>query len=118
MPIRRRAPTEAEKERIRKAIAEESRPEVMAATREQVRKLMAKTTPRGTTAQRVIDLLRHQKDEQKLTLADLQERTGINSGNLSRLLNADEPNLTLDTAERLATAMHCSLNVTLEPDRP
>jgi len=115
MAIRRRAPTEAEKVRIRKAIAEESRPEVIAATREQVRKLLAEKKKRGTVAQRVIDLLRQQKDQQKLTLADLQERTGINSSNLSRLLNSDDANLTLDTVERLATAMHCDLHVTLEP---
>jgi len=115
MAIRRRAPTETEKVRIRKAIAEESRPEVIAATREQVRKLLAEKKKRGTVAQRVIDLLRQQKDQQKLTLADLQERTGINSSNLSRLLNSDDANLTLDTVERLATAMHCDLHVTLEP---
>jgi len=88
---------------------------VIAATREQVRKLLAEKKKRGTVAQRVIDLLRQQKDQQKLTLADLQERTGINSSNLSRLLNSDDANLTLDTVERLATAMHCDLHVTLEP---
>ena len=42
--IRRRAPTAAEQERIRKAIKEESRPEAMEANRELVRKVLAKKT--------------------------------------------------------------------------
>lgn len=114
--IRRRQPTEAEKARIRKAIAEDTQPEAIAANRAKIQKLRAESRRLGTVAQRVVDLLRKRKDEEHLSLSELQARTGIDSGNLSRLLNADEPNLTLETVERLATAMHCTVHVTLQPN--
>lgn len=113
--IRRRQPTDPEKARIRKAIAEESKPEAIAANRAKIQKLQAGKQRSGTVAQHVLDLLRKRKDDEHLSLSELQARTGIDSGNLSRLLNADEPNLTLETVERLATAMHCTVHVTLQP---
>ena len=114
--IRRRQPTEAEKARIRKAIAEESKPEAVAANRAKIQKLRDGKQRFGSVAQNVVDLLRKRKDSEHLSLSELQDRTGIDSGNLSRLLNADEPNLTLETVERLATAMHCTVHVTLQPE--
>ena len=114
----RRKPTEAEKIRLRKAIAAESKPESIAANVAKIQKLRAaKQQHSGSIAQRVLDLLRQRKDAEHLSLNDLQARTGIDSGNLSRLLNSDEPNLTLETVERLATAMHCTVHVTLQPDK-
>lgn len=114
--IRRRQPTDAEKARFRKAIAEESKPEVIAANRAKIQKLRAGKQRAGTVAQRLVDLLRKRKDAEQLSLSEMQARAGIDSGNLSRLLNADEPNLTLEPVERLATAMHCTVHVTLQPD--
>ncbi len=112
----RRKPTEAEKIRLRKAIAAESKPESIAANVAKIQKLRAAKRQSGSIAQQVLDLLRQRKDAEHLSLGDLQARTGIDSGNLSRLLNADEPNLTLETVERLATAMHCTVHVTLQPN--
>ena len=114
----RRKPTEAETLRLRRAIAEESKPESVAANVAQIQRIRAakKATRSSSVAQRVLDLLRQRKDDEHLSLNDLQARTGIDSGNLSRLLNADEPNLTLETVERLATAMHCTVHVTLQPN--
>lgn len=111
--IRRRAPTTVEAARLKKAMAEESRPEVVAENREQIRLYLAAQHQSGSIAQRVIQLLKRRKDEQLLTLIDLQERTGINSGNLSRLLNSDEPNVTLETVERIADALGCRVLVSL-----
>ncbi len=113
--IRRRQPTEAEKARIQTAISEESTPQVIAENEAKIRRLRASKRSGGTVAQHVIGLLRKRKAEEDLSLSELQARTGIDSGNLSRLLNADEPNLTLETVERLATAMHCTIQVTLQP---
>ncbi len=114
-------PTPAMEARIRKAIAEEEQPAVVAANkargREVFREMEAQQADdaRGI-AQRMLSLLRARRQQQQLSLTDLQERTGIHRSNLSRLLDDDaEPNITLATVARLAEAMHCRVNVTLEP---
>ncbi len=111
---RRRAPTAAEAERIRKAIAEESRPEVMAANRAVGQRLLAQKQQAATAAAEVLAQLLAEKERQQLSLSDLQERTGIGRSNLSRLWNQADPKVTLETVERIAAALHCKLRVTLE----
>ena len=111
--IRRRTPTAAEKERIRKAIEEESRPEVMEANRELGRKVLAKKREAATAA--VLKTLLDEKERQQLSLADLEAKTGIGRSNLSRLWNQSEPGVTLETVERIASALN--LQVTLIPQK-
>ena len=111
---RRRAPTAAETERIRKAIAEESRPEVMAANRAMGQRLLAQKQQAATAAAEVQAQLLAEKERQQLSLSELQERAGIGRSNLSRLWNQTDPKVTLETVERIAAALHCKLRVTLE----
>jgi len=111
-------PTPAMEARIRKAVAEEERPEVIAANKARGRQIFLEKEAEDARgiAQRLLSLLRERRQQQQLTLADLQERTGIHRSNLSRLLDEDsEPNITLATVTRLAEAMHCRVNVSLEP---
>ena len=108
---RRRAPTAAETERIRKAIAEESRPEVMAANRAMGQRLLAQKQQAATAAAEVQAQLLAEKERQQLSLSELQERAGIGRSNLSR---QTDPKVTLETVDRIAAAQHSKLRVTLE----
>jgi len=112
-------PTPEIRERIRKAIAEEEKPEVIVANKARGRELFRELEVREAAdargiARRLLSLLRTRRLEQQLTLLELEERTGIHRSNLSRLLdeNADA-NVTLATVARLAEAMSCRVNVTL-----
>lgn len=115
--IRRRAPTPAEAERIRKAIAEESQPEVMEANRATGRRLLAQKQQAATAAAEVLAQLLEEKERQQLSLSDLEDRTGIGRSNLSRLWNQADPKVTLETVERIAAALHCKLQIILEPQK-
>src|SRR5688572_22703643 len=59
----------------------------------------------GTPIRQVIAALRAERERQGLSLADLNERTGIDRAALSRLENNEEANPTLSTLERYATAV-------------
>lgn len=113
--IRRRTPTAAEQERIRKAIKEESRPEAMEANRELGRKVLAKKREAVAATAAVLKTLLDEKERQQLSLADLEAKTGIGRSNLSRLWNQSEPGVTLETVERIAAALN--LQVTLIPQK-
>jgi DNA-binding Xre family transcriptional regulator len=52
-----------------------------------------------------LQLLRDERERQGLSLSDLQERTGIDRGALSRLENAKDPNPTVATLQRYAAAL-------------
>ena len=110
--IRRRKPTEAEKVRLKKGLPEESRPDVVAANRGKIQKMRSEQS----MAQRVMQLLRQSREEQGVTLTQLQALSGIDPGNLSRLLNAEDPNVTLATVDRLANALHRRIVVTLDDE--
>lgn len=103
--------------RMRKAIAEEELPEVIAGNRARGRQLRASRDGAVTAAMCILKQLAEQKDVQQLSLSDLQERTGIGRSNLSRLWNTPEPNVTLETVERIAAALNCRLQITLEPQK-
>ena len=107
----RRKPTEAQKKRIREAIAEESKPDVMAATRAQVAAMRA--AKKQTLARQALDLLLAEKERQSVSLAQLKQRCGIARGNLSKLWNDPDPNATLATIERIAEAMGVKVCLTL-----
>lgn len=54
------------------------------------------------------------RQHQGVSLADLRDRTGIERGNLSKLLSGDS-NPTLQTVARIAAALGLKLTVELEP---
>ena len=115
---KRLKPTPEILERIRKGIEEESRPEVMAANRAMGRRLMAEKGRQAVTASAdVLQQLLAEKERQQLSLADIEAKTGIGRSNLSRLWNQADPNMTLETVERLAAALKCRLQITLEPQK-
>ena len=107
----RREPNEAQKKRMREAIAQESKPEVMAALLVQQAAAM-RAAKAQTLAQQTLALLLAEKERQSVSLAT-QERCGITRGNISKLLNDPEPNATLATIERIAAAMGVKVCVTL-----
>ena len=54
------------------------------------------------------------REEQEVSLSVLEERTGMSRGNLSRLLNNSRPNVTVETLERIASALGAKLRVELD----
>jgi transcriptional regulator with XRE-family HTH domain len=59
----------------------------------------------GTSLRQVIAALRLERERQGLSLADLNERTGIDLAALSRLENNKEGNPTINTLDRYAAAV-------------
>jgi DNA-binding Xre family transcriptional regulator len=111
---RRLKPTPEVLARMRKAISEEERPEVIAANRARGRQLHSSREEAVSAAICILQQLAEQKEAQHLSLSDLQERTGIGRSNLSRLWNNPAPNVTLETVERIAAALNCRLQITLK----
>ncbi len=60
-------------------------------------------------------LLRAERVRQGLTLAELEDRTGISRGQISRLENLLENNPTIATLGRLAKALGQQLTIELHP---
>lgn len=58
-------------------------------------------------------LLRAEREAQGLSLADLEQRTGIAMSNLSKLENAEEPNPTIATLATYADALGKKLVISL-----
>jgi len=102
---------------MRRAIAEEELPEVIAANRARGRQLQVSRDGAVSAANRILKQLAEQKEVQQLSLSDLEKRTGIDRSNLSRLWNSPEANVTLETVERIAAALNCRLQITLEPQK-
>ena len=113
----RRAPNGDERCRIRKAIAEESRPDVVAANKALGQRLQSDRDRRRkhTTAEMaaVLAELCRLRIENQISLAELADRTGMTRGNLSRVLNNPEPNVTIDTVERIAAALGHRIKIAL-----
>lgn len=59
-------------------------------------------------------MLRTERCAQGMTLRELADRTGISPGALSRLENDPDPNPTIRTLQRYATALGRRITVTLE----
>ena len=105
--------------KMRKAIAEEEQPDVIAANRETGKRLKtlkeAQNSQETTSAsQQVLASLLKEKEAQQVSLSDLEARTGIGRSNLSRLWNNPAPNVTLETVERIASALNCRLQITVQ----
>lgn len=104
--------TAAEKARLTTAIEEER--QAIPANREQGRRLRAEHEKAVSAAKEVLNLLLAMKEQRHVSLAELETRTGITRGNLSRLWNHSEPNVTLETVERIAAALQCRVKIELE----
>ncbi len=104
--------TAAEKARLTTAIEEER--QAIAANREQGRRLRGEHEKAVSAAKEVLNLLLAMKEQRHVSLAELETLTGITRGNLSRLWNNPQPNVTLETVERIAAALQCRVKIELE----
>jgi DNA-binding phage protein len=110
-----RKATEEERARhakVRQQIAEEL-PEIQ--RRARVRLALLKKE--GTPLRQVLAALRVERERQGLSLADINERTGIDRAALSRLENNEDANPTLNTLERYAEAVGKQMVVLLSESR-
>ncbi len=115
-------PSAAVLAKMRKAIAEEEQPEVIAANRATAQRLQANKSLKEaqnavSASQQVLASLLKEKEAQQVSLSDLEARTGIGRSNLSRLWNNQAPNVTLETVERIASALNCRIQITVEPQK-
>ena len=62
--------------------------------------------------------LREERQRQGLSLSDLNARTGIDRGTLSKLENDEDPNVTMNTLMRYAEAVGKVILVQLDEDLP
>ena len=63
------------------------------------------------TVDAIVRALDAAREKQGLTKADLAKRVGMKPEVVRRLFTADEPNPTLDTVVKLASALNCSLGL-------
>lgn len=96
---------EAAKYRKIRALIEEEKPEINARMRKQLAQLRA--------LNQVFAELKGTREEKKLSLADMQQLTGIDRSTLSKLENGQRTNYTLDTVLRYADALGKQVLVTL-----
>ncbi len=66
----------------------------------------------------VLKKLREERQRQGLSLADLNARSGIDRGTLSKLENDEDPNVTMNTLMRYAQAVGKVVLVQLDEDAP
>ncbi len=98
-----RKATDEERERhakIREQIADEL-PDI----KKRARQRLALLKKEGTPLRQVLAALHVERERQGLSLADINERTGIDRAALSRLENNEDANPTLATLERYAEAV-------------
>lgn len=94
-----RTATEAERKQYRKAVVEEH--DGMEANRALGRELLEQRRELGT----VVSELKTIRERLGVSLTELAGRTGMTTGNLSRLENMDGPNPTIETLRRYARAI-------------
>jgi len=107
----RRELTESEREEYRRlrATLETEREEILA----EARRRKAAHGAAAAELRRAFELLKAERIAQGLSLADMQDRTGIGRSALSRLENDAEPNPTIVTLTRYAEALGKKLRVIL-----
>ncbi|NOY28724.1 MAG: helix-turn-helix transcriptional regulator [Planctomycetes bacterium] len=86
--------------KVREQIAQEL-PEL----KQRARAKLALLKQEGTPLRQVLAALRTERERQGLSLADINQRTGIDRAALSRLENNEDANPTLNTLERYADAV-------------
>ena len=82
-----------------------------------VRERLALIRKDATPLRQALSVLRAERERQGLSLADINERTGIDRAALSRLENNEEANPTLATLERYADAAGKQLVVLLSDSK-
>jgi len=106
-----RKPTDTERTNLAAAIREEQAGK--ASNRALGRKLQERRT--STDAARdVLQALAAVREAKNVSLSRLEELTGMTRGNLSRLWNNPEPNVTVATLDRIASALGCRIHIKLE----
>lgn len=103
--------TPAERERFERAVAEEQA--AKAANIQAARAQLPRLVSRYQEAVAIVRQLREAREEAGITLADLEQRTGIRKSVLSRLENSRAPNPTLATLQRYAEALGRRIVVSL-----
>jgi len=104
---RKRRLTDEEAERYQKIRAQ------VAAELPEIRRRAKAAKPR-ILLKHVLKKLREERQRQGLSLADVNARSGIDRGTLSKLENEDDPNVTMNTLIRYAQAVGKSVFVQLE----
>ncbi len=94
-----------EEERARHAKIREQISDELPDIRRRAKQRLALLKREGTPLRQVLAALRAERERQGLSLADMQERTGIDRAALSRLENNEDANPTLTTLERYAEAV-------------
>lgn len=92
-------------ERTRHAQARQQITAELPEIRERAQQRLAILKKEGTPLRQVLAALKAERQRQGLSLADINERTGIDRGALSRLENNEDANPTLTTLERYAQAV-------------
>ena len=106
-----RPATEVEQNRhqlVREEIAKE-----LPAIRDRAKKRLDLLKREGTPIRQLVASMKAERERQGLSLADLNERTGIDRAALSRLETNEDANPTLNTLERYASAIGKSMVVVL-----
>jgi DNA-binding phage protein len=103
-----------ERKRIAAARAEieQDKPEIL----RKAKQYKQETDAARATLQEALQTLKQERCSQGLSLADIQERTGIERPNLSRLENEADANPTITTLIRYAGAMGKRLMIVLADD--
>ncbi|WP_236617997.1 helix-turn-helix domain-containing protein, partial [Rhodopirellula europaea] len=94
-----------EEERARHAKVREQIADELPDIRRRAKERLALLKQEGTPLRQAVAALRSERERQGLSLADIQERTGIDRAALSRLENNEDANPTLATLERYAEAV-------------
>lgn len=94
-----------EEERARHAKVREQIADELPDIRRRATERLALLKKEGTPLRQVLAALRAERERQGLSLADINERTGIDRAALSRLENNEDANPTLATLERYAEAV-------------
>ncbi len=84
--------------------------------REEGDELKAKASAYKREADRLREIFRQlqaERQRQNLSLSEVARRSGIDKGRLSRLESEEYPNVTIDTLERYAQALHKRIVVAL-----
>lgn len=94
-----------DEERQRHATIREQIKDELPDIKQRARQRLALIKKEGTPLRQVLAALRAERERQGLSLADINERTGIDRAALSRLENNEDANPTLATLERYAEAV-------------
>jgi DNA-binding XRE family transcriptional regulator len=110
---KRLKPTPEMEARLSKAIAEEERPEVIAANKARARQVFEEVEQRQLEFMDVLTALKEAREKRGLSLQDVCDKTGITRASLSLLENG-KGNPTMTTLRRVAEAIGVEILVTVK----